>query len=155
MGTTTRKERSLVNGFSLIEVVTVLLLLGILAAVVVVRMMDTGVVDLSSQLDVVKNHLRYAQSKALSTGSDWGITFETDKRYFLYKKTDPTTRVPFVGEEDSTVDLEAKKSNLRITSYASVPKIEFDPYGSPGTSTFTVTTNGGDIVVTRNTGYIQ
>ncbi len=142
------------RGFTLIEVISVLIVMGIVAAVIVARMMDTGAVDLSSQLDVVKNHLRFAQSKALSTGSDWGITFETDRKYFLYKKTDPSTRVPFAGEEDSTVDL-AKKSNLKITSYASVPKIEFDPYGSPGTTTLTVTTNGGDFDVIKNTGYIQ
>ncbi len=63
------------GGFTLIEVVAVLLVLGILAAFAAVRISDTGQSDLISQVDVIKNHLRYAQNRAMNTGSPVGSDF--------------------------------------------------------------------------------
>lgn len=143
------------RGFSLVEMITVLIVIGIVAAFIIVRMMDTRSVDLNSQLDVVKNHLRYAQSRAMATASPWGVTFATDKTYFLFRGSAPSTPVVFQGEDNVTVDLSAKKSALTITSASSAPQtITFDAYGSPGNTTITVTTNGGNIIVTKNTGFI-
>lgn len=143
------------RGFTLVEMITVLIVIGIVAAFIIVRMMDTRSVDLNSQLDVVKNHLRYAQSRAMATASPWGVTFATSKTYFLFRGSAPTTPVIFQGEDNTTVDLSAKKSALTITSASAAPQtITFDAYGSPGGTTITVTTNGGNIIVTKNTGYI-
>ncbi len=153
MGAMKRKGRLAEQGFSIIELVTALLLLGILSAIVVVRVMDTSTVDRTSQLDVVKNHLRYAQSRAMSTGSPWGVTFATGKTYYLFQGAGSTTPVVFVGEDNTTVDLDAKKSDLTITSAPQT--ITFDAYGSPGVANITVTTNGGNILITKNTGFIQ
>ncbi len=142
------------GGFTLIEVVAILLVLGILAAVAVVRISDTGQSDLISQVDVIKTHLRYAQNRAMTTGSPWGVTFSAGgKTYFLFDGTDPSTPVLFLGEENETVSLTVKKSALTITSAPQT--ITFDGYGSSGGANITVTTNGGNIVVTKNTGFIQ
>jgi hypothetical protein len=56
------------------------------------------------------------------------------------------------GEDAATVSLTTKKSGLTISS--APQRITFDGYGSPGTTTLTVTTNGGNITVTKNTGFI-
>jgi len=152
MGVMKNKGRLERNGFTMIEIIAVLLILAIMAAVVAFRMMDTGSYDLASQVDVIKNHLRYAQSRAMGTGSSWGVTFDTTKTYFLFDGTAPRTPVLFLGEDNSTVSLTNKKSALEITSAPQI--VTFDGYGSPGATTITISTNGGNITVTKNTGFI-
>ena len=140
------------GGFTLIEIIAVLLILGILAAVVASRMAETSQYDLVSQVEVVKGHLRLAQSRAMGSGSHWGIHFATAKTYYLFAGDGSTTPVRLLGEEQDTVNLTTKQSGLSVDS--APQRITFDAYGSPGTTTLTVTTNGGNITVTKNTGFI-
>jgi prepilin-type N-terminal cleavage/methylation domain-containing protein len=140
------------TGFTMIEIVAVLLILGIITAVVVSRMADTTAYDLSSQMEVLKAHLRLAQSRAMGSSSPWGINFATSTTYYLFQGTGSTTPVLILGEDNATVDLTIKKSGLTIGS--TPQRITFDAYGSPGTTTVTVTTNGGNITVTKSTGFI-
>ena len=156
MGPAKQKEKCGNKGFTMIEVVAVLLVLGILAAVVVVRTTGLDQSDLISQIDVIKNHLRYAQARAMGSSSPWGVTFQAGaKTYFLFQGTAPSTPVLFLGEDSPTVSLTTKNSALTITSATLAPQtITFDAYGSPGAADITVTTNGGNILVTKNTGYI-
>jgi MSHA pilin protein MshC len=142
------------RGFTLMEMIVVLILIGIVSAVIAVRMYDTQHYDIASQLEVVKSHLRYAQSKAMSSGSSWGINFNSSQTYYLFNAASPNVPAMMLGEKNAVVNLGAsgKKSELSITSAPQV--ITFDAYGSPGQTTLTVSTNGGDIVITKNTGFI-
>ena len=140
------------DGFTLIEIIAVLLILGVIAAVVASRMADTRSFDLASQVEVVKAHLRLAQSRAMGSGSPWGIHFVTAQTYYLFQGDGSTTPVQLLGEEQATVSLKAKNSGLTVQS--APQRITFDAYGSPGTTTLTVATNGGNITVTKNTGFI-
>ena len=140
------------QGFTMIEVIAVLVILGILAVVAAVKMSNTSDYDLSSQVEVVKGHLRLAQAKALSSGSPWGIHFANSTSYYLFQGTGSTTPVLLIGEDNAIVNLVTKKSALQITS--APQRIEFDAYGSPGGTTLTITTNGGNITITKNTGFI-
>jgi len=136
----------------MIEIIVVLLILGILAAAVASRMADTTAYDLFSQREAVKAHLRLAQSRAMGSSSSWGVNFATSKTYYLFQGDGSTTPVQFSGEDDATVSLTTKRSGLTIGS--APQRITFDAYGSPGATTVTITTNGGNITVTKNTGYI-
>lgn len=136
----------------MMETIAVLLIIGIIAAVVVSRMGDTSAYDLASQLEVLKGQLRYAQSRAMSSNSPWGINITSSTTYYLFQGTGSTTPVLLPGEDAATVSLTNKKSALTISSGAQ--RITFDGYGSPGTTTLTITTNGGNITVTKNTGFI-
>lgn len=140
------------GGFTMIEAIVVLVILGIVAAVVAVRMSDTSAYDLASQVEVVKGHLRLAQSRAMGSGSPWGINFDSTKTYYLFQGAATAVAVQLLGEDNPAVSLTIKKSGLTITSAPQT--ITFDAYGSPGTTTVTVTTNGGNITVTKNTGFI-
>lgn len=141
-----------VRGFTLIEVVVVLLLLGIIAAAVVSRMSDTTAYDLFSQREAVKAHLRLAQSRAMASSSPWGINFNSATTYYLFQGAGSTTPVRLLGEDNATVSLTAKGSGLTVSS--APRRITFDAYGSPGATTVTIATNGGNITVTKNTGFI-
>ena len=146
----TRDQR----GFTMIEIISVLLLIGIIAIVAVVRLSSTSSYDLASQLEVLKVHLRLAQTRAMSASSPWGICFSSSSTYYMFEGDGSTTPVPIAGENSATVDLTTKKSALSITSTAAIPRVTFDAYGSPGNTTLTITTSGGDITVTKNTGFI-
>jgi prepilin-type N-terminal cleavage/methylation domain-containing protein len=148
----TRRRTIGKTGFTMIEIVAVLLILGIITAVVVSRMANTTAYDLSSQMEVLKAHLRLAQSRAMGSSSPWGINFATSTTYYLFQGTGSTTPVLILGEDNATVDLNIKKSGLTIGS--TPQRITFDAYGSPGTTTITITTNGGNITVTKSTGFI-
>jgi type II secretory pathway pseudopilin PulG len=139
-------------GFTMVEAIAVLLIIGIITAVVASRIGDTSSYDLSSQVEVVKGHLRLAQSRAMGSGVPWGINFDSATTYYLFQGDGSTTPVQLLGEDGATVSLTAKKSGLTIASAAQ--RVTFDAYGSPGASTITVTTNGGNITVTKNTGFI-
>lgn len=140
------------GGFTMIEVVAVLVVLGIVAAVVAVQMSGTSAYDLASQVEVIKGHLRLAQSRAMGSGTPWGINFATSTTYNLFQGTATTVAVQLPGEDSATVSLTVKKSDLTITSAPQT--ITFDAYGSPGTTTVTVATTGGNITITKNTGFI-
>jgi len=140
------------GGFTMIEVISVFVIIGIISAVAISKMSNTTAYDYSSQLEVIKGHLRLAQSRALGSGSPWGINFTSSTTYNLFNGTATTTAIQLLGEDNATVNLTKKKSALRITSAPQT--ITFDAYGSPGTATITVQTNAGNITVTENTGYI-
>jgi prepilin-type N-terminal cleavage/methylation domain-containing protein len=140
------------SGFTMIEIIAVLIILGMITAVVVSRMSDTTAYDLSSQMEVIKAHLRLAQSRAMGSSSPWGINFATSTTYYLFQGNGSTIPVQLLGEDNATVDLTIKKSGLTVGS--APQRITFDAYGSPGTTTVTITTNGGNITVTENTGFI-
>ncbi|KUG21670.1 type iv pilin pila [hydrocarbon metagenome] len=142
------------RGFTMIEVISVLLIIAIIAVVAVVRLSNTSSYDLASQLEVLKTHLRLAQTRAMSASSPWGICFSSSTTYYMFEGEGSTTPVPISGENSATVDLTTKKSALSVTSTATIPRVTFNAYGSPGNATLTITTNGGDITVTKNTGFI-
>lgn len=141
------------KGFTLIEILAVLLILAILAAVVAVRVTDTGLADRISQAETLKAHLRYAQLRALNTDTAWGIHFASATTYYLFQGAGSTAPVLIPGEENATVSLTAKNSKLTITPPAG-GRISFDTFGSPGPADITLATSGGSIVITGNTGFI-
>ncbi|MCX5849012.1 MAG: GspH/FimT family pseudopilin [Deltaproteobacteria bacterium] len=141
------------GGLTMIEIIAVLLIIGIITAIAISRMSNRSDYDLPSQVEVIKNHLRYAQTRAMNTDTVWGITFDSQTTYYLFQGAGNTTPVPIPGENATKVNLTVKKSSLKITS--NTPQtITFNAYGSPGSTTLTVGTTGGSITVTKNTGFI-
>ena len=159
------------RGFTLIEAIAVLVILGIIAAVAVSRGLSTNN-DLIPQADIVKSHLRFAQLKALAddvkddgTAASWGIAFEaTGNSYTLYNNgTVASINLP--GENGNTHTF---PTGVTVTTPVTVT---FDSWGSPGADititlnqggvmttpgNVTTTTGGVDttITITNNTGYI-
>lgn len=146
------------KGFTLIEIIAVLIIIGIMSAIAIVKMNNTEEVDLASQVEAVKSHLRYAQIRAMNTDSNWGIHF-AETSYYLFQGTD-SSKVMIMGEDGLDVDLVKKKSKLRITPPTG-NNVTFDKYGSPGDVNVDIATNcsscanSGIIRVTKNTGFIK
>lgn len=147
------------KGFTLIEVVAVLLILGVLAAVAVARSVDSQA-ELTSQVDVIKSHLRYAQSRAMATEEVWGVT-STGATYYLFRDNDENQKVTFPGEDADVVTL----SDKNITFMEKV-KVTFDETGRPSrggtlmtaSDNLTIKDKNGQkkiITIVAYTGYIS
>jgi len=145
-------------GFTILEVIAVLIILGIITAFVVSR--GTNIrAELSSETGIIKAHLRYAQFMALANDIySWRITLSSGS-YTLSKinKSDSTETNPInLPNEDSPTH--TLPSGISITS--GLGPVTFDEWGSPGTTNQSIILSDGGgnsetITVTKNTGFIE
>ena len=139
------------EGFTIFEVITVMFLISIFSIVLVTRLMDTST-ELSVQTDVIKTHLRYAQTRAMSSNEIWGVVFE-ESTYSLFRKGDTNDKVYFPGEDQKKLNLPSGVIANEIVS--------FDSWGKPYDDALgTIPHPGGQIgdlsiIITQNTGYIE
>lgn len=153
------------RGFTLIEIIAVLVIIAVVSAIVISRGFSTSIYNLKSEADRLRTHLRYAQARAMSSSTIWGINIFSATSYSLFyfdnvSNTAITKILP--GEDGNTVDLTASG----VT--AGPPMIvSFDSFGRPytdaagtalqsGDSSITLTSDGQPetITITQNTGFI-
>ncbi len=115
------------RGFTILEVVVVLILISIVSVVIISRTTNIQQIDLGAQVDKVQAHIRYAHTMAMKRSDTiWGIKCDgTD--YWLFKTNDPDTgsnQVRFLGEDSDKVPMPDMNA---FTLY-------FDKYGIPYTA---------------------
>jgi prepilin-type N-terminal cleavage/methylation domain-containing protein len=154
------------QGFTMIEIIVVLVMLFIVSAVVMSRYTTTDVNELMAETDALKSSLRYAQIQSLNDDtitSGWGIYIPNDTSYILYKNGAPAGVMIPVKDPDTVKDPPPKDShtlqgNVKIISGIG-KTIAFNKWGSPGPKTISITlqrgTENSTVTVTRNTGFIQ
>jgi len=138
-------------GFTLMEVIAVLVILGILVAVAVSRAKNYDTETVYAGTDALKVHLRYAQTMAMNRTPDidapdtetiMGLKYDAAaNQYWLFKGTN-TGDIHFLPDDskyvtnDGKINLTAKK--IRLNSGFT---IYFDNYGIPYTAYTSSTTN--------------
>jgi len=162
------------RGFTMIEIVMVLLIIVILAAVALVKAPSTAQNALKSNAEKLKVQLRYAQLRSLnSSGRVWGIDFSgSTNSYRLYYclESDPGTAhyVVFPGEDTVIVALDNTTISLdgnRLVSFDTwgKPYLNLEAnYGAPSSPqnvdwrTLSLAASGytESITIRKNTGYI-
>jgi prepilin-type N-terminal cleavage/methylation domain-containing protein len=169
------------GGFTLIEVVMVLLILGIISYFATTRLFPADAPTQNAEMELVKNHLRYAQSRAMNTETNWGIVFDSppSKKYQLYYENESGNKVAVRLPGDETSPENVKKMALQSLSIASIAnslysnEVKFycgsahkpssmpGKFGSPSISNesanngnITITTSAGSITIRKNTGFI-
>nr|WP_144311533.1 prepilin-type N-terminal cleavage/methylation domain-containing protein [Desulfonatronospira thiodismutans] len=155
------------RGFTMLEIVAVLVILGVLAAVAVNRFTDIGAKDVAAA-NTLKVHLRYAQLRAMGDVNDWGIEIEADT-YTLVRDNGnvPTGNslpdlpgAPYLPGEDSykNENLDATLSpqdTIMFSAARGRPYLEgSDPENFPNPYEITVG-NSQTINITTETGFIE
>jgi len=122
------------KGFTLIELVMVIVILGIIAVTVLVSGTAKGPVRLEAACQRLATDLRHMQQMATAEQVRFGISFDTsDDAYFGYrvntstKATDPHTQ----GDLEVEFDEMREFNEIEITSTDFSDAVEFDSIGAP------------------------
>jgi prepilin-type N-terminal cleavage/methylation domain-containing protein len=120
------------HGFTLIEIIAVLVIMSIIAAGVLVRTINTDQLDLMAQVAKIRNHIRYAQAMALKrSDKNWGIKCDGSNAYWFFEGTDPddsANQLPLPGEISSQILF----TDIKVTMEWF--ELYFDKYGRPYTA---------------------
>jgi len=162
------------RGFTLIEIIVVLLLICVVGATIVISSLySPSEYDLTSEMEVTKSHLRYAQARAMNTNLVWGIDLFTGtatsyQQLFKYDPiSDTKTNMALPGHDPNNPGPVYFSDGTKITENITV---SFDTWGKPFIDSKTQTAQnevGGwriislsrsgstvDIHIRNNTGFI-
>ncbi|GAB7078578.1 pilus assembly FimT family protein [Megalodesulfovibrio paquesii] len=156
-----RKRRLPQSGFTFIEVMTVLVLLGILARTAFM-MFETDDINARAERKVLESTIRYAQVLAMADDQPWGVSingasFELQRDCNTQADDGRLVRIP--GKDSATYTI---PNELKVFGSANVV---FNNRGQPSDCTGTALTadvtvpvvieDMANIVITQNTGLIQ
>ncbi|MBF0225587.1 MAG: type II secretion system protein [Desulfobacterales bacterium] len=140
------------KGFTMLEVIVVVLLIGILSSFIIGRSMD-NYAELISEAETLKAHLRYAQYLSLVNDVNfWGINLNANS--YSFERNGAATNVFLPGENSPVHTI---TSGIVVSS--GIGHISFDNWGSTGTSNTVITlsssSNNYQVIITKNTGFIE
>jgi prepilin-type N-terminal cleavage/methylation domain-containing protein len=151
------------QGFTLIEMVVVLILISIIAATVFARSITTGKINLFGEAAKIRNHIRYAQSLAMKRNEIWGIKC-FGGQYWLFTGADfgdEDNPVRFPDEQTDTISLPAGVTMTAFVLYfdgLGVPYNAYDTvpvtFSPPKIITVTNGTTTRSLTITPETGLI-
>ena len=139
------------KGFTLIEVIAVLVIITVLAAVLLQRGSSSSA-EVAAELGILKNHLRFAQALAMNNNTaTWSVNLSSGGYQLLRDGAAAPMNLP--GENSAVHNFNPNVSltpgNLLLT---------YDEWGGPGAADVTLTLNSGgyasSLTVTRLTGLI-
>jgi MSHA pilin protein MshC len=115
------------RGFTIIEIIVVLVLISIIAAAAFQRSISTDQMNFRSQFDKIQNQARYPQSIAMKRNEWWGLAC-ANNLYWIFTGTNKDIvanqrRLP--GQEDIKISL----TDLGVTMTPFT--VIFDSYGIP------------------------
>ena len=122
------------EGFTLVEVVLVMVIIFIISALVITRTRDLST-GLISQTEIMKTHLRYAQTLAMSAGGSdvFGISCSASpNEYWLFQGNDPNSNILKLTDDASyDTDADDKLDLAEKDIQASAFTVFFDGKGIP------------------------
>jgi prepilin-type N-terminal cleavage/methylation domain-containing protein len=163
------KHDKYIRGFTMIEMVIVLVVLFIVSAVFISRYTTADSNELMAETDGLKASLRFAHIRALNDDmATWGINFPNGTSYTLYKNGSPAVdangrpvmipdKILDAVKDPAPNNTHHLQGNVNITSGVGTT-VTFDKWGSPGVSNISITltqgTQSSAVSIIRNTGFI-
>lgn len=148
------------KGFSLIEILLVLVILGIASVMAIPMLSSAGSVRLDSAADTISSDLEYARNMAITRQKAYTVDFDANSpASYSIKDSDGVIEHP-VNKGDYTIELSSFGSGLSVSTDFTSDQVRFDYFGSPNiTSQKTVTIQADSvsktITVEPVTGYIS
>lgn len=146
-----KRQHSSAQGFSLVELVIVILLLGILAAVAVPVFFDLQSYRNRTAYDEIAGALRYAQKLAVASGCEVRVDLSSGNGYALQQHATGCTTGAFTTLADHPL---TSASFPEVGLAASTARLTFDALGRCDRSA-TLTVGGRTISVIAETGYVD
>jgi prepilin-type N-terminal cleavage/methylation domain-containing protein len=119
------------RGFTIVEIIVVLLLISIVAATVFQRSISNDQMDFRSRFDKIQNQLRYPQSIAMKRSEWWGFACDTTD-YWIFTGTNETIAANqrlLPGQQNTPISL--NPLGVTMDSGGNPFTVIFDPYGIP------------------------
>ncbi len=139
------------RGFTLLELVTVILILGILAAVTAASFNQKSI-DQTWFLEQVKSAVRYAQKTAIAQRRVIYVKVNPSAPYQLSLCYDAACASPVSSLASSAAFVITPPSGVILV--ASTSTFNFNGLGQPSAAV-TLTVNGRPVSVSAETGYVQ
>lgn len=144
------------RGFSAVEVLLTVSLLGILAVAAIYLIPPVGDVSLTAAAVQVRSDIEYAQRNAMTTGQTSGVQFVNNGSYTVYQGTTSTPLVSPLTRTNMITTLSGSYPGVSISGNYTV---EFDRMGKPttgggGSITLALGNHIKIIRVTANTGRV-
>lgn len=145
------------KGFTLIELVLVIGLLGVLALAAIVISPGVAPARLDAASKQVQSDVEYAKQNAVLTTTTHGVAFVASGSYTVYRSTTATPLLSPLTKQSMVITLSAQYPGVSISSNYTV---EFNRFGNPttgggGSVTLTDGTSTRTITVTANTGRVM
>lgn len=151
------------NGFTLVELVVIILLVGALAFIAVPRYLNKGAIDVSAMAEQLANDIRYTQSLAMTSGQRNRINLTATTYQITTSSGGPVVH-PVTG---SAGPITLNNVTLSVNPALANSYIGFDSKGIPytdmpantalaATTTITLTAGGNtrNVVVSPQTGRV-
>jgi prepilin-type N-terminal cleavage/methylation domain-containing protein len=127
------------RGFTLIEIIAVLILIAIVSVVVLSRGTSTAEVDLKASAEALRSHIRYVQMRAMNMNCDTTVAtcgttcnaafgISTTNPYYMFRDCSTDSKVALPGASGDTISLPSMTLNA---TNAPNNLITFDDWGRP------------------------
>lgn len=155
------------HGFTLIEMISVLLIIGIISGVAISRVVGLDEMELASRVNSIRDHIRFTQIMAMKRNDMiWGIKSD-GTNYWVFKTATPEV----AAEPDDTnnqVYLPGNENKkIEMPEMNAFPALYFDKFGIPyaydtgtgaivpRTSDLTILIGAKRLTVTEETGFVE
>ncbi|UCF16110.1 MAG: GspH/FimT family pseudopilin [Phycisphaerales bacterium] len=151
------------NGFTVIEILILAVLLTIVALTAVPMLSSAGTMQLRAAANMIAADLEYAKNMAISRGQNYSVVFDQNSDgYQIEDQNNNVVPHPVKKGFDYIVDFQSdsRLSTVDITGadFAATADVAFDSLGSPDSGgTVTLQASGTTVTITVEpiTGYIS